>query len=139
MDQPRRRVNYARELAALIPRPHKNLILYHGVLAANAAWRKRVVAYGRGAAPPRELDCLVTDDPPQHKRRQWAELMRRAFGYDLLSCPSCGGKMQLVACVMERNAIRKILIHLGLPSDPPAVAHARASPDAWEQQLDTTA
>ena len=43
------------KLAALIPRPHKNLILYHGVLAANAAWRKRVVSYGRNAAPSSEL------------------------------------------------------------------------------------
>ena len=59
--------------------------------------------------------------------------MRRAFGYDLLSCPNCGGKMQLLACIMERGAIRKILTHLGLPPDPPALARARASPDAWEQ------
>jgi hypothetical protein len=33
------------KVAALVPRPHKNLVLYDGVLAANAAWRKRVVAY----------------------------------------------------------------------------------------------
>jgi uncharacterized protein YbaR (Trm112 family) len=24
--------------------------------------------------------------------------MRRAFGYDLLACPNCGGKMRLLAC-----------------------------------------
>jgi hypothetical protein len=107
------------KLAALIPRPYKNLILYHAVLAANAAWRKRAVAYGRNAAPPSELGH---PDAPQHKRRQWADLMRRAFGYDLLSCPNCGSKMLLLACVTERGAIRKILTHLGLPPDPPALA-----------------
>jgi hypothetical protein len=94
------------KLAALIPRPHKNLILYHGVLAANAAWRKRVVAYGRNSAGSSELDHPVTD-PPQPKRKQWADLMRGAFGYDLLSCPNCGGKMQLLACIMERGAIAR--------------------------------
>lgn len=30
-------------LAALIPRPNTNLILYHGVLAASAKWRPRIV------------------------------------------------------------------------------------------------
>jgi hypothetical protein len=53
--------------------------------------------------------------------------MRRAFGHDLLACPSCGGKMALIACILERTAIRKILAHLGLPTDLPA--NARASPD----------
>ena len=64
--------------------------------------------------------------------------MRRAFGYDLLTCPNCGGKMQLFACVMERSAIRKIPSHLGLPHDPQVAARARASPDEWET-FDTTA
>jgi len=31
------------------------------------------------------------------------------------------------------SAIRKILSHLRLPTDPPATARARASPDPWEQ------
>jgi hypothetical protein len=119
------------KLAALIPRPHKNLVLYHGVLAANAALRKRAVLYGRNAA---SLDPgQPSSRTPEPKRRQWADLMRRAFGYDLLTCPSCGGRMRLLACVMEPRAIRKILGHLGLPPDPPATARARASPDAWEQ------
>lgn len=37
------------KLAALTPRPRINLVLHHGVLAPNAGWRTRVVAYG--AAP----------------------------------------------------------------------------------------
>jgi hypothetical protein len=55
--------------------------------------------------------------------------MRRAFGYDLLSCPNCGGKVELVAVIFERTAIRKILNHLGLPSEPPTISRARASPE----------
>ena len=46
--------------------------------------------------------------------------------------------MQLIACILERSAIRKILTHIGFPSDPPAAARARASPDPWEH-FDTTA
>lgn len=31
-------------MKALIPRPYVNLIVYHGVLAPNAKWRREVVA-----------------------------------------------------------------------------------------------
>ena len=37
------------KLAALVPRPRINLVLYHGVLAPHSGWRARVVAHG---APP---------------------------------------------------------------------------------------
>src|SRR5438093_11669954 len=40
------------KLAALTPRPRINLVLYHGVLAPNAGWRARVVAYGARPARP---------------------------------------------------------------------------------------
>jgi hypothetical protein len=33
-------------LAALIPRPRTNLVVYHGVLALHSGWRARVMAYG---------------------------------------------------------------------------------------------
>jgi hypothetical protein len=57
--------------------------------------------------------------------------MRRAFGYDLLSCRNCGGKMELLAVILERALIRKILSHLGLPNEPPAIKRARASPEPY--------
>ena len=38
------------KLAALIPRPYVNLIVYHGVLAPNAKWRRKVVDFGRAPA-----------------------------------------------------------------------------------------
>jgi hypothetical protein len=55
-------------LAALVPRPHKNLVVYHGVLAANAAWRSRVVAYGRQGDPVTEGDVedAPTSNPPRY-------------------------------------------------------------------------
>jgi putative transposase len=37
-------------LAAMTPRPETNLLICHGLLAARARWRARVVAYGR--VPP---------------------------------------------------------------------------------------
>jgi hypothetical protein len=45
------------KLPALTPRPRINLVLYHGVLAPNAAWRARVVSYG---APPGEAPVAAS-------------------------------------------------------------------------------
>src|SRR2546422_294451 len=39
-------------LAAMTPRPETNLLICHGLLAARARWRARVVAYGRVAPEP---------------------------------------------------------------------------------------
>jgi len=36
--------------------------------------------------------------------------------------------MRLVATIKDPDVIRKILSHLGLPTEPPAVAPARAPP-----------
>jgi hypothetical protein len=121
-------LDFLAKLAALVPRPHKNLIIYHGVLSSHARLRARVVAYRRepSMAEPAAADGGAA--MPKCKRTQWAEVMRRAFGYDLLNCPSCGGRMVLLACIMQRAVITKILSHLGLPTEPPRPAKARASP-----------
>ena len=116
-------------LTALIPRPHKNLLVYHGVLAARSKWRSRVVAYGRPAA-------LSSDDnesagrlvPTQERATKWAELMRRAFELDVLACPKCGARLELIACIQKPAAIRAILRHLGLPAEAPQPHPARAPP-----------
>jgi len=85
-------------LAAIIPRPQINLLIYHGVLAPNAKWRKRAVAYGRPEAEA-ELDPQRSDavhprpdaSDPSHasdlshsshssasrpRNHTWADLMR---------------------------------------------------------------
>jgi len=124
-------LDFVAKLAALVPRPHKNLVVYHGVLAANAAWRSRVVAYGRQGGPVAggEVEDAPASNAPRYLRRQWAELMRRSFGFDVLSCADCGGKMRLLAVILDRAAIRKILSHIGLPSEPATPAAARAPPE----------
>jgi len=121
------------KLAVLIPRPYVNLIVYHGVLAPNAKWRREVVLFGR--AP---VDCKTSAGTPRKVtasyNRTWAELMRRGLDVDVLECPDCGGRLRFVAAIMLSSAIRRILRHLGLPSDPVELESARAPPeldDAW--------
>jgi hypothetical protein len=121
------------KLAALIPRPYVNLIVYHGVLAPKAKWRREVVDFGR---PQLERPSSATTPKKVAARRNhtWAELMRRGLDIDVLACPDCGGRLRFVAAILLSSAIRRILRRLGLPSDPVELAPARAPPeldDAW--------
>jgi hypothetical protein len=48
---------------------------------------------------------------------------------DALECPKCHARLRVVAVITEREPIRRILAHLGLPTDAPAVARARDPTD----------
>ncbi|MGB5267187.1 MAG: hypothetical protein WBN30_11390, partial [Polyangiales bacterium] len=66
--------------------------------------------------------------------RTWAELMRRGLAIDVLECPDCGGRLRFVAAILLSSAIRRILRHFGLSSDPVQLAPAWAPPEldeAW--------
>jgi hypothetical protein len=132
---------FIERLAALVPRPHKNLTVYGGVLAPNAKLRSQVVAYGMAAtAPISEADgcgrVTPTNPGPTDKPRRpnytWAELMRRTFAIDVLACQHCGGRLKLLAAVMSPKAVRAILASLGLPSDAPERRPARAPPEQFD-------
>ena len=58
--------------------------------------------------------------------------MRRTFGYDVMACLKCGGRMKLLAMIDKPDAIARILTHLGLPTEPPRALPARAPPEQLE-------
>jgi len=62
-------------------------------------------------------------------------MMRRTFGIDVLECEHCGGRLRLLATIEAPATIAVILNHLGLPSEKPTLAPARAPPwrddSAW--------
>jgi len=58
----------------------------------------------------------------------WANLMRRAFDFDVLACPRCGGRMSLIATIDDPRVIRKILAHLGLATEVPQLHPSRSPP-----------
>jgi hypothetical protein len=69
-----------------------------------------------------------TTSPCKRRHHLWADLMRRTFAIDVLACDQCGGRLRLIATIESPAAIRAILEHLGLPSEPPALTPARAPP-----------
>jgi hypothetical protein len=102
----------------MTPRPETNLLICHGLLAARARWRERVVAYSRVVPEPTALavpmvagaDGAGEKSPP--RGWSWAALMHRAFAIDVLACPDCGGRLRLIATLHDPAVIRKILAHL---------------------------
>jgi hypothetical protein len=126
-------------LVPLVPRPRINMLLYHGVLAPNAPWRREVVARAEPeaaaaasgpSAPPAHDEAAEAKSARSRPRyRAWSELMRRAFEADVLACPRCGGRMTVLATIEDPAVIHRILTHLGLATEGgEALPAARASP-----------
>jgi hypothetical protein len=126
-----------------VPRPRAHLVTYHGLFAPAAPLRSRVVppppdevASPRqaGSSPTRahaSQPKAATRKPPAHQRHRcsWAELLRRVFHVDVFLC-ECGGQRRLLAAILDPDPIRRILLHLRLPADPPDVASAKPPPAA---------
>jgi|GEM_PF-860190 len=52
-----------------------------------------------------------------------------------LACPACGGDIRLIAFITDPAPIRKILLHLGEPLEPPPLAPARGPPTSWSELM----
>jgi hypothetical protein len=46
-----------------------------------------------------------------------------------MQCAKCGGPLRVLAVIIEREPVRRILAHLGLPPDAPPLARARDPTD----------
>jgi hypothetical protein len=50
-----------------------------------------------------------------------------------LACPACGGDIRLIAFITDPAPIRKILLRLGEPLEPPPLEPARGQPTSWAE------
>jgi hypothetical protein len=119
-------------LVALVPRPRLHLIKFHGVLAPNAKLRSLVVPQGppEQEGPATEADsaaeCEVETVQARPHRTSWARLLKRVFDIDMQHCPNWGaGELKIIAAILERQVIEKVLTHLGLDPQPPPRWRAR--------------
>jgi hypothetical protein len=111
------------KLAALVPPPRINLVRYHGVLAAHARDRDKIVPAGK-----RKRDEAGRAAASKN-RLAWAALLARVFQFDALEC-DCGGRMRIVAAVTDPDSVRRYLEGTGQPAEIPTLAPARAPPQA---------
>jgi len=61
--------------------------------------------------------------------RCWALLLVRIYECLPLSCPKCGEPMRIIAFVLDRPTIERILDHIGESMQPPKVLPARSPPN----------
>ena len=121
------------KLIPLIPRPRCHLVRYHGILGPSAKDRAKVVPTPPAQPAPdaanesREIDVTTIQ---RGSRLPWALLLKRVFMTDALTCPKCQGRMTILAAITKPDAIRKILDHLGIPSERPRCIAARPPPQA---------
>jgi hypothetical protein len=70
------------------------------------------------------------------RRLDWASLLRRVYGDEVIQCPNCGDRLRVMAFITQPDAVARILDHLGLATAIPTVAPARAPPDNHARELD---
>jgi ribosomal protein S27E len=95
-------LDFIARLAALVPRPRLNLTRFHGVFAPNFKHRKHIVPQR-----PRHVDADTPSAP-----MSWMQRLKRVFAIDIETCPDCGGKLRVIACIEDPPLIAKILGHV---------------------------
>jgi hypothetical protein len=118
-------------LVALVPPPRFHLIRYHGVLAANAKLRSRIVPAPTETNRPAQLQLF--DETPDYLdgskyRLAWAALLKRTFREDLEVCIRCGGRVRIVQYATEPEDLRPLLGRFGEPLEAPVPHPARPPP-----------
>jgi hypothetical protein len=128
-------------LAMSVPPPRFHTVKYSGVLASASPWRSRI-----GPRPETTAAAATTTNTHAPTRtpastlrhtsryRPWAELLKRTFGIDVLQCPSCKGRMKLVAMLTEPKSVLRYLASVGEPTDVPTRS-PRRGPPYWKSKI----
>lgn len=123
-------------LLAATPKPGRPFLRYFWAFGPAAQLRPKVVLAGDRApgrrkrvsdevardddAPPlgeaEELARVLAAEQERSRKLTWSDALRVSFGVDALTC-ECGGKRRLIAVITQAKVIKKILAHLGLPTE----------------------
>ena len=118
-------------LATSVPPPRLHTVRYAGVLAPASPWRSRL-------APQSPQAAAASDEPgrPDHAGgyRPWAELLARTFAVDVLACPTCQGRMKLLALVKNPASIARTLATVGEATEVPRRSPGRGPP-YWKSRV----
>lgn len=98
------------KLASIIPPPWGNLCRYFGVFAANSKWRKQIIPLEK----PRGV---------KNNSSLWAELLKRTFGSDVLTCAHCGNQLVVLAVIFKAEELKSFLEWSGHSYIPPPIRY----------------
>jgi len=113
-----------KRLCALVLKPRLHLTRFFGVFAPNANARAAVVSQRPLPPPPpcsppaptaQGILLPAPPPPPPRPTLNWADLLRRTWGFDVFACP-CGGRRRIIAFISSPSVARKVL---GLPAPRP--------------------
>jgi hypothetical protein len=128
------------KLAALVPRPRAHITRYHGLFAPHSAARRKIVK-GKAAKENPSVTENTSSETKTESRMSWAKLLNRVFKVDITECQFCRGEVKVVAAIIEKTVVERILRHLGLPAEPPVIHPARPPPqqtfDDFDQSQDS--
>lgn len=97
-----------------IPEPRLHTTFFYGWYSNATRGRRRKLA----SEDSLEIeDASSQEDPPnaaerRRLRRLWANMIRRIYEVDPLSCTECGSEMKIVSFIMDPPVIKKILEHI---------------------------
>jgi len=119
-------------LATSLPPPRLHTIRYAGVLAPASPWRRYLTPQALPQAP------AASDEPGRPDLaagyRPWAELLARTFAVDVLACPTCQGRMKLLALVKDPASIARCLATAGEATEVPRRSPGRGPP-YWKSRV----
>jgi hypothetical protein len=120
-------------LASAVPPPRFHTVRYAGVLAPASKMRPRIVPKPP-VTPANDLEPTLEPRRGGSRYRPWAELLKRCFSIDVLRCPSCDGRLRLVALLTDPDEVRRFLRGIGEPTEAPARQPARGPP-YWQSRV----
>jgi hypothetical protein len=69
--------------------------------------------------------CAEPGDEAKSRRLSWSQLIRKVYEIDPLLCTFCGAQVRIVAFLVERSSLRRILQHLDVDGQQPEpLAHS---------------
>jgi hypothetical protein len=117
-------LDFLAEFSQHIPPKGAHLIRYYGWYSNKSRGLRKKAAVVASADAPAELPAAQAAS--QRSSQAWAMLIKRIYEVDPLSCPECGGQMQVVSFIEppQADVIEAILRHCGLwqsrsPRGPP--------------------
>ena len=115
-------LDFLAEFTQRIPPKGSHLIRYYGWYSNKSRGMRKKAEAAASAEP------LAEETTTSRSSQTWAMLIKRVYEVNPLSCPECGGQMQVVSFIEppQGEVIEKILKHCGLwrasaPRAPPDV------------------
>jgi hypothetical protein len=116
-------LEFLARLAAILPAPRLALRRQLGVFSPGSPDRRKIMP-----APAPSQSCHQARSPPT--RVPWADLLRRVWHIEALSCEHCGGRLRPVALVQDLAEAERYLRARGEFTTLPGAARSRGPPAA---------